>query len=94
MSCGVCFDGEDELQFKGDYLRDLPCAHKFCLHCIDEWIIQQSGQIQGEATCPMCRSPFDRNVVDELSRPIQWIDYLIIPIMLLIMMIQVQKFDS
>jgi hypothetical protein len=42
--CSVCH----ELMQIGDYVRKLPCDHKFHQSCIDAWVLQH-------ATCPNCR---------------------------------------
>ena len=47
--CSVCFSGLT----RGT--RTLPCGHEFHQKCIDRW----KRTCHGQATCPMCRGPFD-----------------------------------
>ena len=46
------------------------------------------SDVQGEAPCPQCRMVFDRQVVEDLSRPLGVVDYVIIPVMLGVLVFQ------
>jgi hypothetical protein len=57
--CPICISG-----FKiGDKLRVLPCKHRFHIHCVDNWLIQN-------ATCPNCRSRIETSTVPSQRRPV------------------------
>ncbi|GJN70514.1 zinc finger domain-containing protein [Purpureocillium lilacinum] len=59
--CGICqvhFDGTcPTCKYPGDdcSLLSGKCGHNFHMHCIMEWIKQDSARGQ----CPMCRQPFE-----------------------------------
>ncbi|RDA95498.1 hypothetical protein CP533_5453 [Ophiocordyceps camponoti-saundersi (nom. inval.)] len=59
--CGICqvhFDGTcPSCKYPGDdcSLLSGKCGHNFHMHCIMEWIKQDSARGQ----CPMCRQPFE-----------------------------------
>ncbi|KAL6891940.1 anaphase-promoting complex subunit 11 [Trichoderma evansii] len=59
--CGICqahFDGTcPTCKYPGDdcSLLSGKCGHSFHMHCIMEWIKQESAKGQ----CPMCRQPFE-----------------------------------
>ncbi|UZP34054.1 hypothetical protein NXS19_001870 [Fusarium pseudograminearum] len=66
--CGICqvhFDGTcPTCKYPGDdcSLLSGKCGHNFHMHCIMEWIKQESSRGQ----CPMCRQRFEWNgQVDE-----------------------------
>jgi hypothetical protein len=46
-------------------LRELPCRHAFCPHCIDPWLRQQP-------TCPDCRQRVGRPIMRKPVRPVVW----------------------
>jgi hypothetical protein len=46
-------------------LRELPCSHAFCPHCIDPWLRQQP-------TCPDCRQRVGRPIMRKPVRPMVW----------------------
>jgi hypothetical protein len=46
-------------------LRELPCRHAFCPHCIDPWLRQQP-------TCPDCRQRVGRPIMRKPVRPMVW----------------------
>jgi hypothetical protein len=48
--CAICYQPIVSTQ-------DLPCGHKFCLECIQEWV-DTSKKAGRAAVCPMCRTPF------------------------------------
>ncbi|TPX15337.1 uncharacterized protein E0L32_004614 [Thyridium curvatum] len=62
--CGICqnhFDGTcPSCKFPGDdcTLLSGKCGHNFHMHCILEWIKQDSAKGQ----CPMCRQRMDRSI--------------------------------
>ncbi|KAF7287976.1 hypothetical protein GWI33_000036 [Rhynchophorus ferrugineus] len=43
-SCAVCLDSFKQ----NDYLKNLPCNHRFHVCCVDQWL-------QLHSTCPLCR---------------------------------------
>ncbi|CAE8650719.1 unnamed protein product [Polarella glacialis] len=45
-SCSVCIESFAE----GDYLRTLPCMHRYHVQCVDNWFAASSSY-----TCPMCK---------------------------------------
>ncbi|KAK8104146.1 Anaphase-promoting complex subunit 11 [Apiospora kogelbergensis] len=59
--CGICqvhFDGTcPTCKYPGDdcSLLSGKCGHNFHMHCIQEWIKQESSKGQ----CPMCRQKFE-----------------------------------
>ncbi|EPE04672.1 anaphase-promoting complex subunit 11 [Ophiostoma piceae UAMH 11346] len=59
--CGICqnqFDGTcPTCKYPGDdcILLSGKCGHNFHMHCISEWIKQESAKGQ----CPMCRQKFE-----------------------------------
>ncbi|KAI8623742.1 anaphase-promoting complex subunit 11 [Xylariaceae sp. FL1651] len=61
--CGICqvhFDGTcPTCKYPGDdcSLLSGKCGHNFHMHCIMEWIKQDSAKGQ----CPMCRQKFEWN---------------------------------
>ncbi len=46
-------------------LRELPCSHAFCPHCIDPWLRRQP-------TCPDCRQRVGRPIMRKPVRPVVW----------------------
>ncbi|CAJ1364353.1 unnamed protein product [Effrenium voratum] len=52
--CCICMDEEPECKAL------LPCGHVFCEDCIAHWAVSGSKESH---TCPVCRSPFDLQVV-------------------------------
>ena len=47
--CVVCY----ETWSVGDYVRVLPCGHRFHIECIDKWLASKSIR------CPVCNWPAD-----------------------------------
>ena len=47
--CSVCFDQFEE----GEYVRVLPCAHRYHIECVDRWLASKSIR------CPVCQHPAD-----------------------------------
>jgi hypothetical protein len=45
-SCTICLAAYQE----EDWLRRLPCYHRFHRGCIDRWL-------QGNSSCPLCKQP-------------------------------------
>ena len=55
--CSVCFE-----QFVEDeYVRVLPCGHRYHIECVDRWLASKSIR------CPMCQHPADERCVRLLS---------------------------
>ncbi|KAK8478205.1 hypothetical protein V6N13_121981 [Hibiscus sabdariffa] len=44
LTCSVCLEQVNA----GDFIRSLPCLHRFHANCIDPWLRQQG-------TCPVCK---------------------------------------
>ncbi|KEY75253.1 hypothetical protein S7711_07607 [Stachybotrys chartarum IBT 7711] len=74
--CGICqvqFDGTcPTCKYPGDdcSLLSGKCGHSFHMHCILEWIKQESAKSQ----CPMCRQPFEWTPTDksqETASPVE-----------------------
>ncbi|TFB02537.1 Anaphase-promoting complex subunit 11 [Trichoderma ghanense] len=67
--CGICqvhFDGTcPTCKYPGDdcSLLSGKCGHNFHMHCIMEWIKQESAKGQ----CPMCRQPFEWQDQDKVN---------------------------
>ena len=49
VSCSVCMCTFTDL-------KQLPCLHNFCLHCLNE--IQRTSGVHGKITCPECKRQF------------------------------------
>jgi DNA-directed RNA polymerase subunit RPC12/RpoP len=50
IDCSVCCSQVEE----NEYVRELPCGHKFHKKCVDEWLFL-SLRDKDEINCPMCR---------------------------------------
>jgi hypothetical protein len=48
--CSICFD---EFDCAIDYVRCLPCGHRYHIECIDRWLSSKSVR------CPICQHPAD-----------------------------------
>ena len=51
LQCTICIEDIS----KGEYLKELPCTHKFHTKCIDEWL-------ERKQICPNCNAPSDESV--------------------------------
>ena len=58
--CAICFD---KCETVVDGCFTLPCGHRFHRDCIKEYILSRGSPTQ--LPCPMCRKPFDINIINE-----------------------------
>jgi len=56
--CAVCI----EEYVEGDWLRELPCGHRFHAACIDEWLTKM------QATCPLCKLDVKQALRERLAK--------------------------
>jgi hypothetical protein len=52
--CTICLEDNDKLDLI------LPCMHKFHKECIQKWVDSSNNK-----HCPLCRNPFDINLIKE-----------------------------
>ncbi|PVU96638.1 hypothetical protein BB559_002321 [Furculomyces boomerangus] len=57
QECLICFEEFDNK----DKIRAIPCCHIFHRHCIDPWLLEQSG------VCPACRLNLRINPTDKVD---------------------------
>eukprot|EP00457_Paulinella_chromatophora_P000726 gb/GEZN01000726.1/.p1 GENE.gb/GEZN01000726.1/~~gb/GEZN01000726.1/.p1 ORF type:complete len:1170 (+),score=92.22 gb/GEZN01000726.1/:58-3567(+) len=78
--CAICYDDVDH-----HIALTLPCKHRFHPVCVNDWARQNAGQ---EMTCPQCRAAVSQQVLQDIQKPIGWLDMLVLPVMLAVMLIQ------
>ena len=54
VHCTICFEDIKSSQF----IRKLPCQHKFHKHCIDNWLYISMNEYE-EIQCPLCRKKIE-----------------------------------
>ncbi len=79
MECAICLDVIEELD-----AVTLPCDHTFHRDCINEW----SRRANADVSCPNCRSTVERGVVEEIQQPLGWLDFALLPVMLVVLLFQ------
>jgi len=78
--CAVCCEDVDP-----SMLLRLPCKHCYHAPCMNRWALQHAGR---EVTCPQCREPVSQQLLQELQRPLSWVDMMVLPIMLIVMVLE------
>lgn len=78
--CAVCCEEVDPSR-----LLMLPCKHCYHGPCMNLWAEQHAGR---QVTCPQCRAPVSQELLQELQRPLSWVDILVIPLMVTVMVFQ------
>eukprot|EP01129_Flabellula_baltica_P012529 TRINITY_DN5663_c0_g1_i1.p1 TRINITY_DN5663_c0_g1~~TRINITY_DN5663_c0_g1_i1.p1 ORF type:complete len:343 (+),score=29.51 TRINITY_DN5663_c0_g1_i1:24-1052(+) len=78
--CLICL----ETTSTGDALR-LPCTHVYHINCLNDWSEQLDGD---DVTCPTCRAPISKEIMQELQRPLSISDMILLPIMFVFVGVQ------